>query len=165
MYTTYILYTWLQSFDFKYFWILIGSAQETPTTLSSRQQGVNGSSSNQPTQRLSERPTNEWTTNDVKNLVETALAPRLEAKLRQKRREDRERLDSILQTSSLITDLHSSPSSFLPGRIEWTPVLDLEFQFTKTFLNQNTFQESDLMNEMWKRQYLTYFLLVEKTMY
>ena len=96
----------------------LGSAQETPTTLSARQDGANNSTTNPPTQRLSERPTNEWTTNDVRNLVETALAPRLEAKLRQKRREDRERLGQILQTSSLITDLHTSPSSFLPGRIE-----------------------------------------------
>jgi len=97
---------------------LRGSVQETQTTLSSQQDGVNGSSSNPPTQRLSERPTNEWNTDDVRNLVETALAPRLEAKLRQKRREDRERLGHILQASSFVTDLHSSPSSFLPGRIE-----------------------------------------------
>jgi len=94
------------------------SAQETPVTLSSRPDGVNGSSSSSSPGLLIERPTNEWTTNDVKNLVETALAPRLEAKLRQKRREDRERLDHILQASSLITDLHSSPSSLIPGRIE-----------------------------------------------
>lgn len=96
---------------------LRGSAQETPITLSSRQEEVNGSSSTSSPQRLSERPTTEWTTNDVKNLVETALAPRLEAKLRQKRREDRERLGHILQASSFITDLHSSPSNF-GGRIE-----------------------------------------------
>ena len=107
-----------QLFLNNYFWI-IGSAQETPITLSSRQEGVNGSSSTSSPQRLSERPTTEWTTNDVKNLVETALAPRLEAKLRQKRREDRERLGHILQASSFITDLHSSPSNLLPGgRIE-----------------------------------------------
>ena len=68
--------------------------------------------------RLSERPTNEWTTNDVKSLMETALAPRLEAKLRQNRREDRERLDQMLRATSLITDLHTSPTSLLPGRIE-----------------------------------------------
>merc|ERR1712179_313537 len=97
---------------------LRGSAQETPITLSSRPDGVNGSVPSSSSQRLSERPTMEWTTNDVKNLVETALAPRLEAKLRQKRREDQEKLGHILQASSLITDLHSSPSSFLPGRIE-----------------------------------------------
>ena len=87
-------------------------------TLSQRPDDINGSSSTSSSQRLSERPAMEWTTNDVKNLVETALAPRLEAKLRQKRREDRERLDHILQASSLITDLHSSPSNLLPGRIE-----------------------------------------------
>jgi len=97
---------------------LKGSAQETPITLSSRPDGINGSSQSSSSQRLSERPTMEWTTNDVKNLVETALAPRLEAKLRQKRREDQERLGHILQASSLITDLHSSPSSFIPGRVE-----------------------------------------------
>ena len=97
---------------------LRGSVRDTQTTPSSQQDGVNGSSSNPPTQRLSERPTNEWNTNDVRNLVETALAPRLEAKLRQKRREDRERLGHILQASSFVTELHSSPSGFLPGRIE-----------------------------------------------
>merc|ERR1712223_2234227 len=96
---------------------LRNSAQQTPATLSSIPgTGDNESTSSQ--QRLCERPTTEWTTNDVKNLVETALAPRLEAKLRQKRREDREKLDHILQASSLITELHTSPSSLLPGGIE-----------------------------------------------
>lgn len=98
---------------------LRGSARETPITLTSRQGDVNGSSSSSTPQSLSERPTTEWTTSDVKNLVDTALAPRLEAQLRQKRREDRERLGHILQASSFITDLHSSPNNLLSGgRIE-----------------------------------------------
>ena len=79
---------------------------------------IHGSSSAASAGRLSERPTMEWTTNDVKNLVETALAPRLQSKLRQKRREDQERLDHILQASSVIMGLHSSPSSVIPGRFE-----------------------------------------------
>jgi len=97
---------------------LRNSAQQTPATLSSIPGTGSNESSTSSQQRLCERPTTEWTTNDVRNLVETALAPRLEAKLRQKRREDREKLDHILQASSLITELHTSPSSLLPGRIE-----------------------------------------------
>ena len=97
---------------------LRNSAQQTPATLSSIPGTGSNESSTSSQQRLCERPTTEWTTNDVRNLVETALAPRLEAKLRQKRREDREQLDHILQASSLITELHTSPSSLLPGRIE-----------------------------------------------
>ena len=79
---------------------------------------IHGSSSAASAGRLSERPTMEWTTNDVKNLVETALAPRLQSKLRQKRREDQERLDHIIQASSVIMGLDSSPSRVIPGRFE-----------------------------------------------